>query len=266
MIPLSFAQRRLWFVHRLDGPSAAYNMPVAVRLRGVFDESAFAAAVGDVVTRHESLRTIFGEVDGVPTQQVLDADAVEVPVTVADVSAAEVDAAVAAAAVRPFDLAAEIPIRVTVLRCGPAECVLLLLIHHIAGDGWSMAPLLRDLSVAYAARRRQHAPGWEPLPVQYVDYTLWQRELLGSAEDPDSLLSRQFEYWRRELAGLPEQLRLPTDRSRPRTAGYRGGVEVIGIEPDIRAAVERLAAREAASASMVLQSALAVLLFKLGAG
>jgi len=266
MIPLSFAQRRLWFIYRLDGPSAAYNMPVAVRLRGVFDESALAAAVGDVVTRHESLRTIFAEVDGEPAQQVLDAGAVEVPVTVADVPAAEVAAAVAAAAGRPFDLAAEIPIRVTVLRCGPEECVLLLLIHHIAGDGWSMAPLLRDLSDAYAARRRQRAPEWEPLPVQYVDYTLWQRELLGSADDPDSVLSRQFDYWRRELAGLPEQLRLPADRPRPRTAGYRGGVEVVGIEPDVRAAVERLATREAMSVSMVLQSALAVLLFKLGAG
>ncbi|MGY2061039.1 condensation domain-containing protein, partial [Nocardia gipuzkoensis] len=220
MIPLSFAQRRLWFIHRLDGPSPAYNMPVAVRLTGEFDEAAFAAAVADVVARHESLRTIFVEVDGVPAQQVL--DTVEVPVTIADVPPAEVDAAVAEAAGHPFDLSTEIPIRVTVLRCGPADCVVLLLIHHIAGDGWSMSPLLRDLSAAYAARRRGRAPEWEPLPVQYVDYTLWQRELLGEATDPDSVLSQQFEYWRRELAGLPEQLQLPTDRPRPRTAGYRG--------------------------------------------
>ncbi|WP_280277314.1 non-ribosomal peptide synthase/polyketide synthase [Nocardia wallacei] len=266
MIPLSFAQRRLWFIDRLDGPSATYNMPVAVRLRGVLDESAFAAAVGDVVTRHESLRTIFVEVDGVPAQQVLDAGDVEVPVTIADVTTDEVDAAVAEAARHAFDLATEIPLRVTVLRCGATEYVALLLIHHIAGDGWSMAPLLRDLSVAYAARSRGAAPEWEPLPVQYVDYTLWQRELLGSADDPDSVLSRQFEYWRRELAGAPEQLRLPADRPRPRTAGSRGDVTVIGIDADLRAAVERLAAREGATASMVLQSALAVLLFKLGAG
>ncbi|MBF6170403.1 non-ribosomal peptide synthase/polyketide synthase [Nocardia blacklockiae] len=266
MIPLSFAQRRLWFIDRLDGPSAAYTMPVAVRLRGALDESAFAAAVADVVTRHESLRTVFVEVDGVPAQQVLDADSVEVPITLADVAADQADAVIAEAARHPFDLAAEIPLRVTVLRCGTAEYVLLLLIHHIAGDGWSMAPLLRDLSVAYAARSRGGAPDWEPLPVQYVDYTLWQRELLGSADDPDSVLSQQFEYWRRELAGLPEQLCLPTDRPRPRQPGSRGDVMVVGIDADLRAAVERLAAREAASVSMVLQSALAVLLAKLGAG
>ncbi|WP_225728603.1 non-ribosomal peptide synthase/polyketide synthase [Nocardia sp. JCM 34519.1] len=264
MIPLSYAQRRLWFIHRLDGPSAAYNMPVAVRLRGEFDESAFAAAIGDVVARHESLRTIFVEIDGVPTQQVL--DDVEVPIALADLPAAEVDAAIADAAGYPFELSTEIPIRVTVIRCGATECVVLLLIHHIAGDGWSMAPLLRDLSTAYAARRQRRAPDWAPLPVQYIDYTLWQRELLGESTDPESLLSQQFEYWRRELAGVPEQLPLPTDRPRPRLASYRGDVVVAGIDPEIRAGVERLAAREGVSAAMVMQSALAVLLFKLGAG
>ncbi|MFI5776140.1 non-ribosomal peptide synthase/polyketide synthase [Nocardia sp. NPDC051570] len=266
MIPLSFAQRRLWFLHRLEGPSATYNMPVAVRLTGVFDDAAFVAAVGDVVARHESLRTIFVEDDGVPAQRVLEAEGVEVPVTIADVRPAEVDAAIAEAARYRFDLSTQIPIRVTVMRCGTDECVVVLLIHHIAGDGWSMTPLLRDLSVAYAARRRDRVPEWEPLPVQYVDYTLWQRELLGSSTDPDSVLSQQFEYWRRELAGLPEQLLLPTDRPRPRLASYRGDVVVVGIDPDIRTAVERSAADAGASVSMVLQSALAVLLFKLGAG
>ncbi|WP_019925198.1 non-ribosomal peptide synthase/polyketide synthase [Nocardia sp. BMG111209] len=266
MIPLSFAQRRLWFIHRLDGPSAAYNMPVAVRLSGEFDEFAFAAAVGDVVSRHESLRTIFVEADGVPSQRVLEADSVTVPISIDDVPPAEVDAALARAVGHPFDLSTEIPIRVTVLRCGTGEYVVLLLLHHIAGDGWSMAPLLRDLSHAYAVRARREEPQWEPLPVQYVDYTLWQRELLGSADDPDSVLSRQFDYWRRELAGLPEQLAIPADRPRPRTASHRGDVAVCGIDAEIRAAVEALATREGASASMVLQAALAVLLFKLGAG
>ncbi|MQY25999.1 non-ribosomal peptide synthase/polyketide synthase [Nocardia aurantia] len=266
MIPLSFAQRRLWFIHRLDGPSAAYNMPVAVRMSGGFDESVFAAAVGDVVARHESLRTIFAEIDGVPGQEVLDAGSVEVPISTADVPLAEVDAALARAAGHAFDLATEIPIRVTVLRCGADDHVVLLLLHHIAGDGWSMAPLLRDLSQAYAARMRRAAPRWEPLPVQYVDYTLWQQELLGSVDDPDSVLARQFGYWRRELAGLPEQLPVPADRPRPRTASHRGDVVVFGVDPEVRAAVEALAGREGASASMVWQSALAVLLFKLGAG
>ncbi|MFI7000082.1 non-ribosomal peptide synthase/polyketide synthase [Nocardia sp. NPDC050175] len=266
MIPLSFAQRRLWFIHRLEGPSATYNMPVTVRLTGAFDAAAFAAAVGDVVERHESLRTVFEEVDGVPGQRVIAADCVEVPVTITDVDPAELVVAVTAASRYAFDLSTEIPARANVFRYAVDECVVMLLIHHIAGDGWSMAPLLRDMSVAYAARRSGRVPAWEPLPVQYVDYTLWQQELLGSQSDPDSVLSQQFEYWRGELDGLPEQLRLPTDRPRPRVASYRGDMVVVRVEPEIRAAVEELAAREGATVAMVLQSALAVLLFKLGAG
>ncbi|QIS03832.1 amino acid adenylation domain-containing protein [Nocardia brasiliensis] len=265
VVPLSFAQRRLWFIHRLEGPSATYNIPLAVRLRGV-DVPALRAAIGDVVARHETLRTVFVETDGVPGQRVLGADSVEVPVQVTDVPADELDAAVTAAVRYGFDLSTQIPIRVSVFRSGPGACVLVLLIHHIAGDGWSMTPLLRDLATAYSARVDDHAPGWAPLPVQYVDYTLWQQELLGAPTDPDSALARQFDYWRAELDGLPEQLRLPTDRPRPRVASYRGDLVVFGIDAEIRAGVQRLAAREGATVSMVLQSALAVLLFELGAG
>ncbi|MEV6280757.1 non-ribosomal peptide synthase/polyketide synthase [Nocardia sp. NPDC051832] len=266
MIPLSFAQRRLWFIHRLEGPSATYNMPLTVRLTGPFDAAAFAAAIGDVVARHESLRTVFVEVDGVPGQRVLEADRAEIPVLITDETPDELDASVRAAARYAFDLSTEIPLRASVFRYAPEECVVMLLMHHIAGDGWSMAPLLRDVSQAYAARRSGRAPQWEQLPVQYVDYTLWQQELLGSQSDPDSMLSRQFEYWRDELAGLPEQLRLPTDRPRPRAASYGGDTLVFRIDPEMRAAVEGLASRDGATVSMVLQSALAVLLFKLGAG
>ncbi|GAB2660328.1 non-ribosomal peptide synthetase [Nocardia goodfellowii] len=266
VVPLSFAQRRLWFIHRLEGPSATYNMPLAVRLTGAFDASAFSAAVGDVIARHESLRTVFAEVDGDPSQRVLDAGSIEVPVTVTDLNGAPVDESLTAAMRYRFDLTTEIPIRADVFRCGPDECVLVLLIHHIAGDGWSMGPLLRDLATAYSARLERRAPQWRPLPVQYVDYTLWQRELLGSPKDADSVLSRQLEFWREELEGLPEQLRLPTDRPRPRVASYRGDMVLFGIDPELRAAIERLAGREGATVSMVLQSALAVLLSKLGAG
>uniref|UniRef100_UPI002457AB1A non-ribosomal peptide synthetase n=1 Tax=Nocardia brasiliensis TaxID=37326 RepID=UPI002457AB1A len=266
MIPLSYAQRRLWFIHRLEGPSATYNMPLTVRLTGPFDARAFAAAVGDVVGRHESLRTVFVEVDGVPAQRVLDVDRAEAPVTVTEVAAAELDAAVTAAVRHEFDLASEIPIRAEVFRYAEQACVVVLLIHHIAGDGWSMTPLLRDLSEAYAARRQGTAPEWEPLPVQYVDYTLWQQELLGSATDPDSVLSQQFAYWRRELDGVPEQLALPLDRPRPRVASHRGEVLVYGIDAESRAEVERFATAAGATVSMVWQAALAVLLAKLGAG
>ncbi|WP_228822968.1 non-ribosomal peptide synthetase [Nocardia blacklockiae] len=265
-VPLSFAQRRLWFIHRLEGPSATYNIALAVRLSGAFDAAACRAALGDVLARHESLRTIFVEDDGTPAQRVLDAARVEPPVTVTDVEAAVLDAAVTAAVRYGFELSTEIPLRADVIRVDERDCVLVVLIHHIAADGWSMTPLLRDLATAYTARLGGHAPEWEPLPVQYADYTLWQRDLLGSAHDPESVLYEQFEYWRRELDGVPEQLRLPTDRPRGRVADYRGDMVLFTIDAETRAAVERLAAREGATVSMVLQSALAVLLFKLGAG
>ncbi|WP_280277313.1 non-ribosomal peptide synthetase [Nocardia wallacei] len=266
VVPLSFAQRRLWFIHRLEGLSATYNIALALRLTGDFDVAAARAAVGDVLARHESLRTIFFEDDGTPAQRVLDAAQLVAPVTVNDVDAAELDAAVTASVRYGFELSSEIPLRTTVFRVGARDCVLVVLIHHIAADGWSMTPLLRDLATAYTARLAGHAPQWEPLPVQYADYTLWQQELLGSHLDRDSVLFQQFEYWRRELDGVPEQLRLPTDRPRGRVADYRGDMVLFSIDVDTRAAVERLAAREGATVSMVLQSALAVLLFKLGAG
>ncbi|MEV0759109.1 amino acid adenylation domain-containing protein [Nocardia sp. NPDC050435] len=265
-VPLSFAQRRLWFIHRLEGPSATYNMPLTVRLTGAFDAAAFRAAVGDVIARHESLRTVFVDTEGVPAQRVLAAADLAVPVTITDTGGAVEHAERAAAMRYGFDLTAEIPIRATVFRAGPQECVLVLLIHHIAGDGWSMGPLLRDLSQAYAARLAGRAPDWRPLPVQYVDYALWQREFLGDAQDPGSVLARQFEYWRGELDGVPDQLRLPADRPRPKVASYRGDMVLFEIDPEVRAGVERLAAGQGATVSMVLQSALAVLLFKLGAG
>ncbi|WP_107655971.1 non-ribosomal peptide synthetase [Nocardia suismassiliense] len=266
MIPLSFAQQRLWFLHRYEGPSATYNMPMSVRLTGVVDVAALRAAVEDVVARHESLRTVFAEIDGVPGQRVLDLDEVALPVSIDDLDASDVPAALLRAAQYGFELTSEIPLRVNVFRSGPDECVVLLVVHHIAGDGWSLAPLMRDLSQAYAARSAGRAPGWEPLPVQYVDYTLWQRELLGDREDPESLISRQLDYWRTELAGLPAVLPLPTDRPRPPVASYRGDVVPLEIDARTRGAVERLARRAGTTVSMVLQAGLAVLLSKSGAG
>ncbi|MGC4904059.1 condensation domain-containing protein, partial [Micromonospora echinospora] len=191
-IPLSFAQRRLWFLHRLEGPSPTYNISSAIHLSGGLDVAALRAALGDVVERHESLRTVFAEDAAGPHQVVVDAGVARPELVVVRTSARRVDEVVAEAARYGFDLAAELPVRVWLFEVAPDEHVLLLLMHHIAGDGWSNPVLARDLSTAYLARSTGRAPDWSPLPVQYADFTLWQREVLGSEEDPDSGISRQL--------------------------------------------------------------------------
>ncbi|RZL81354.1 MAG: amino acid adenylation domain-containing protein, partial [Rhodococcus sp. (in: high G+C Gram-positive bacteria)] len=267
-VPLSFAQARLWFLHKFEGPSATYNLPVAVRLTGDLGTRAVVAAVADVVARHESLRTVFGEEDGVPFQRILPAEqvAAELTTQVVDADDNTVLDAVAEAAGCRFDLSAEIPVRATLVRCGRNQHVLVLVLHHIAGDGESLAPLARDIAVAYAARAEGRAPGWVPLPAQYADYTLWQREILGEESDPESVLAAQVHYWRSELAGLPECIELPTDRRRPPTPSYRGGTVEFTISPELGSEITQLARGSGATPSMVLQAVLAVLLRRLGAG
>jgi amino acid adenylation domain-containing protein len=266
VVPLSFAQRRLWFLHQLEGRSATYNIPLALRLSGELDVTALRSALGDVVARHESLRTVFPQRDGVPFQRVLEMGEVVVPVEVAEVTEAGLPEAMAAAAGYGFDLAAEVPVRATVLATGPGEQVLVLVVHHIAADGWSVAPLARDLAAAYSARCRGREPRWAPLPVQYADYALWQRELLGDPGDPDSVLAGQLAYWTRELAGVPEELALPTDRPRPAVATYRGGQVRAEIDAELHRAVAGLARESGASVFMVLLAGLAAVLSRLGAG
>ncbi|MFB7216560.1 amino acid adenylation domain-containing protein, partial [Streptomyces sp. NPDC056255] len=266
-LPLSYAQRRLWFLDQFAGPSATYNIPVVLKLSGALDVAALRSAVADVVGRHESLRTtVSADAAGVPFQRVLPMDEVTVEVPVLDVEPSEVSVRVTESAAYAFDLASEIPVRAWVFRRGTDEHVLVLVVHHIAGDGESMAPLSRDLVTAYKSRLDGAAPQWAPLPVQYVDYALWQEDVLGDENDPQSRAFAQFGYWRKELSGVPQPLQLPTDRPRPPVAGHRGGRVEFALEPDLFAAVEELARREGATVSMVLQSALAVLLRQLGGG
>ncbi|MGA5527095.1 amino acid adenylation domain-containing protein [Streptomyces pseudogriseolus] len=267
MIPLSFAQRRLWFLHRLEGPSATYNIPFVLRLEGPLDTAALAAAVGDVVARHESLRTLVAErEDGTPEQRILPAGEAAAPFRVTDVAAGAVDAALRQAACEGFELDRELPLRTTVLRVAPQEHVVVFVFHHIAADGASMAPFLRDLLAAYAARHRGEAPRWEPLAVQYKDYTLWQRELLGDEEDPESIAAAQLEYWRGELAGVPQPVQLPLDRPRPTAAGHDGGHVDFELDADLLTGIGKLAAERGGTAPMVAQAVLAVLLHHVGAG
>ncbi|KOV65452.1 hypothetical protein ADL00_19320, partial [Streptomyces sp. AS58] len=186
-----------------------------------------------VVGRHEVLRTLITTVDGRPYQRIVDTDTIGDLLTTVDteqVVQSGLTRLVAEAAGHRFDLAGETPLRASLLRTGPEEHVLIMVMHHIAGDGWSLGPLAHDLSTAYAARSAGEVPTWASLPVQYADYSLWQRELLGDASDAGSLLSEQLTYWRGALDGVPQELALPADRPRPPVASHRGGTVDLHID------------------------------------
>ncbi|MCY7886185.1 non-ribosomal peptide synthetase DhbF [Bacillus spizizenii] len=265
-IPLSFAQRRLWFLHCLEGPSPTYNIPVAVRLSGELDQGVLQAALYDLVCRHESLRTIFPESQGTSYQHILDADQARPVLHVTEIDEKELSGRFAEAVRYSFDLAAEPAFRAELFVIGPDEYVLLLLVHHIVGDGWSLTPLTRDLGAAYAARCYGKAPEWAPLTVQYADYALWQQELLGSGDDPNSLIAGQLAFWKETLKNLPDQLELPTDYSRPAEPSHDGDTIHFCIEPELHKRLQDLARANRVSLFMVLQSGLAALLTRLGAG
>ncbi|MFC9432146.1 amino acid adenylation domain-containing protein [Nocardia sp. NPDC057030] len=261
--PLSFAQWRMWFINRLEPDSPAYHIPLVLRLTGELDIAAMTAAIGDLVARHETLRTVFPDRDGSPYQRILPAAEAGTTVEVRTVAAAELEQAVLPLMRRGFDLSTAPPVRVALLDSGSGEHVLVLVLHHIAADGWSLAPLARDLSLAYAARRAGRSPEWAPLPVQYADYTLWQRAVLGSESDPESRSARQAGYWTGQLAGLPERLELPADRARPAVATHRGGTYSFAVEANTAAGLARVARAQHATVFMVVHAALAVVLARL---
>ncbi len=266
VVPLSFAQNRLWFIDQLQGPSPVYNMAVAVRLGGKLDADALGVALADVVGRHESLRTLFAAPEGIPQQLVVPAERADFGWQVVDASgwsASRLDEAIDTAARHPFDLATEIPLRARLFRIADDQHVLVAVVHHIAADGWSIAPLARDLGVAYASRCAGQAPGWAPLAAQYVDYTLWQREILGDLEDSHSRIAAQLAYWEDALAGMPERLDLPTDRPYPPVADHRGARVAVDWPAELQQRVRDVAREHNATSFMVIQAALAALLAKL---
>ncbi|WP_369273397.1 amino acid adenylation domain-containing protein [Streptomyces sp. R11] len=267
-LPLSHAQRRLWFLDQVDAGNA-YTLPVLVRLRGKVDPEALRAALGDVAARQTALRTVFEERDGEPWQRVR-AGAEALPrLRQVDVPSGELDKAVTAAARHRFDLAAELPLHAVLfgVRDRPGEHALLLVLHHIAGDGWSLPPLFRDLSRAYAARVSGAAPELAPLPVPYADFARRQQGRLGSADDPGSLAATQLAFWRKALAGLRTGgPLLPRRPGRPAVPGREAATVVRRLDAQAHALIVDGARAEGATLFMALHAALAAVLVRAGAG
>ncbi|WP_406390044.1 amino acid adenylation domain-containing protein [Streptomyces sp. NBC_00887] len=265
-LPLSYAQQRLWFLHRLEGPSATYNIPFALRIDGPLDTEALRQALRDVITRHAALRTVFPEHDSRPRQHITAPEDVRLPFALEAVDEHGLANRIRAAATAPIDIEHRLPLRATLLRLADDAHVLVLVVHHIAADGSSLAPLTRDLGVAYRARMDGEGPAWTRPPVDYADYTLWQRRLLGDEHDPESLVSRQLAYWKSALDGLPEMVELPRDRSRPAAPRHTGATHDFALDPTTSRAVADLARASGCSVFMVLQAALSTVLSRHGAG
>ncbi|RAL30732.1 non-ribosomal peptide synthetase, partial [Rhodococcus sp. AQ5-07] len=262
-VPLSFAQQRMWFLNQLDRESAANNIPMAITLTGELDQAALYDAVVDVLKRHEVLRTVYPEVDGAGYQRILPVAAVPVNLAPVQIEASDIVAAVTDFVTSGFDVTAEVPLRAKLFQLAEDSFVLAIVIHHISTDGFSMGPLIRDVMTAYYARSQGQAPTWAPLPVQYADYALWQREVLGSEGDTESVLAEQIGYWAKALDGVPDQITLPSDRARPAVFTGRGATYSFPISADVHRGLAAVGREHQASLFMVMHSALATLLARL---
>jgi len=262
VIPLSYAQRGLWFLQQYGDAGAAYNVPMAWHLSGSADATALAQALVDVAVRHQSLRTVYVEEDGEPVQRVISAGELGPFLEVSTVSAGAVTAVAREFAERVFDLRTDAPMRALLLELEENEAVLVVVLHHIASDGWSEAVFCRDLSAAYAARVNERPPAWEGLPVQYADYTLWQRELLGAEDDPDSLISHQLAFWRETLRDMPQNISVPASRQ-PADDSNDSESVIRELGQDTQRKLKELASSAGVTMFMVAHAAIAILIARL---
>ncbi|WP_255581313.1 condensation domain-containing protein, partial [Caballeronia sp. dw_276] len=240
VLPMSYAQQRLWFLDRLEPGNAFYNMPVAMRLTGALDIDALLRTLDEVVRRHEALRTCFPMVDGAPVQRIEDASAVGLAIedlTAYDVATRRVilDQRLVDEAGTPFDLTGGPVMRVRLFRLADDDHVVALTLHHIVSDGWSMGVLIRELATLYAAFSRHEPSPLAELPVQYADYAHWQRGWLNG-----DVLEHQVDYWRTQLADASALLTLPTDRPRPPGQRHRGAAHHFAVDATTTAALHAL--------------------------
>ncbi|WP_330178782.1 condensation domain-containing protein [Nocardia sp. NBC_01503] len=257
-IPLAPAQERMWHA-AAAGYSADWNVARAFRIRGqAVNLTALIAAIDDVMRRHAPLRTCYPATASGPIQVVMDADVARIDVRVVDSFAGELTERIAEFSGRAFDLGTEVPIRARVYRLGARDVVLALVVHHISLDGQSIGPLMRDLVTAYLARVGRQAPAWQPLPVDYIDYTLWKHEYLGAYEDPCSRASTQLRYWANNLVGRPIPLELPYDRTCPGHRDATGAMVQVRLDADIHRTLLLCARQGGSSVFMLLQTAFAV--------
>ncbi|HEX6047549.1 MAG TPA: condensation domain-containing protein, partial [Pyrinomonadaceae bacterium] len=261
-LPLSFAQQRLWFLDQLEPGSPLYNISAAVRLTGRLDIPALQLAIQEVVTRHESLRTIFIEIHGKPMQVVLDYMTVKMPVIdLTGLDQADCDARVAELTEderqATFDLTDGPMLRVNLLRLGAESHKLLITLHHIVSDGWSTGILIREISLVYKSLVNGTAAALPELPIQYGDFAEWQREWLQGEE-----LENQLGYWKARLAGAAPILELPADHPRPAVRSYRGRKQTILLDKDLAAQLDELSRRERVTLFMTLLASFQVLLHR----
>ncbi|MEU6235807.1 amino acid adenylation domain-containing protein [Kitasatospora sp. NPDC047058] len=265
-IPLSPAQSRLWFLNRMEGEASAYAMPVVLRLTEAVDTAALQAALDDVVERHETLRTLFPETDGEPRQDIRPAGPALIPLLTVETDEADARTRIATLAATPFDLTTELPLRAALFTLSPDHHLLALVLHHIAGDGWSMQPLTHDLTTAYHAHTTGHTPDWPELPVQYADYTLWQHHHLGNPDTPHTPLHQQLTHWTTHLTNLPEEITLPTDHPRPTNPTHHAHTHTTHTHPATHQKLTTHAHTHHATLFHTLHAALATLLTRNGAG
>ena len=259
-LPLSFAQQRLWFFHQLEPDNPVYNIPIAVLLSGALDTVSLERALGEIVRRHEVLRTTYTIAGGEPVQSIHAEARLELPVT--DLGAVpeserlvEVERRAREEAHRPFDLARSFPVRARLLRLDEEEHALLLTLHHIAADGWSLGLFVREFAALYEAFHAGRPSPLTELPVQYADYAVWQRNWLAG-----EVLEEQLAYWRNQLAGCASVLQLPTDRQRPAVQTYRGGKELFAVPAALHSELSALSRKEDVTLFMTLAAAFLVVL------
>ncbi len=261
-IPLSFAQQRMWFLAQIEGQSASYNIPAALRLRGPLDLDALARTFTALVARHESLRTTYIVEDGVPFQRIapvasLNFDVVDASDRKVFDPAEDLQNFVRREAAEEFDLSKDLPLRLKLLRLADDDYVLLLTMHHIASDGWSMGVLIREVLALYHANVAGHPANLPLLPIQYADFALWQRSELSGAR-----LEAHLDFWREQLAGAPALLHLPSDRKRPLRQSYRGQRLDLHIDAELAQGLVALGRSADATLFMTLLTAFAALLHR----